>query len=683
MNSKATVNKGVKNQNAGHWIEMGRMFYDNKRLVKAIKCYNKAIKLDPNNADVFCCLGDALSALAKIRKNEDLFEKAFGQYERSIRLDQNNADVFHSWWVAIFDLYETKRDESLLDSAFERFENVAMTDPSNSLAFIECGKANLELAEIKNKESLFEKACERFEIAARSDPKNASAYYYWVYAKLYRAENNNDVGLFEVAFEKLGVAAELNPKDAFTYNLWGYAKLRLAEIKAGMSNEQKMSLFEEGREKCAIAARLNPNDADAVYNWGKAILRLAEFDKGEDFQKKFKDFESASENIDDPDIHLIRGELCFVLGQTDDAKKWFKESGKYVLDILIFLDEANREKIIETDILHSLLKSDDKAGVFFKKTTENLGPEQKKDIEKYMTVYIYSAYIVSLLHVNDKKENLIAHYREKETAQKLLFDKGSKFRLNAIDYSNDASEGKALLEYIYGEEIRGFNDKINNEEYEAFAACFVFDYDNLNMFRLYGKNEFNEEGTGLSLVFRNSFFRNDPKDISGSQKENKLPLYRCIYIDPSTRSVITVGRKEKYLFYREDPKGNFNDYDNTIKDIIGKVSAKMKDLQDKAKKLEPPVVGQLLLTLRYLVKHVAFKEEQECRIVDIRHLYRDEKVIVGNNYKSMYVEYSPEVSSHIDRICFGPKFKDGELFQAILKRKGLNITCEKSKNPLA
>jgi hypothetical protein len=305
------------------------------------------------------------------------------------------------------------------------------------------------------------------------------------------------------------------------------------------------------------------------------------------------------------------------------------------------------------------------------------------------------------LHVNNENEKLVAHYREKTISQKLLFEESedSKFRLNAINYSNDPTEGKTLFDYLFKEGKRPVNES-QNREYGAFAGCFIFNYDSLNQFRLYGKED-GREGTGLSLVFRNSFFSKEAKmamkqlkmeDGSTDEKEEKHALFRCIYIDPETQRVETVGHKEAYLFYRGENKGKKNediekemkDYNEYITGIIEKVRNEMKNLKKLVQDLEPAIVGQLLINLRYLTKHIAFKEEQECRMVKIYHLNNKRiKITTRNDYKQMYVEYDPKVSSHIEKIIFGPKAAGMELFQDILTHKCLTILCEKSKNPLA
>jgi len=775
-------------------VNKGREFYDAKNYEGAIKCYEEAIRLDPNNVSAFRHWGNVLSALAEIKRDEALFNISFEKYEKAKELNPNNADTFYSWAIAISDLAKIKQDEVLFNISFEKFEIAArlyktdsdkadtfcgwglalyelakikqdealfkeacekydkatQLDQSNVLTFYNWGLALYELAKIKQDKSLFESVCEKYEKVTQLDLNNADAFNNCGYALSELAEIKQDEFLFNKSFEQFEKATQLYEIDsdkANAYHCWGYVLFKLAEIKQDESLfnksfeqfekatqlyeidsdkasvfynwgcvlyelakiKQDKSLFESVCEKYEKVIQLDLNNADAFNNWGIALCELAKITQDESFQRKLETYEKTFEKIIGSyhflskkelyfDTFLVKGALYFVLNKEEtEIKNYFIESKKDILEIFTFLDKEYSELIIKTKILHSLLDcKTTKDGKFFAETIGNQSEYQK---EKYKDIYIHSIFIISLLHVKNENEKLVAHYREKELSQMLLFNDNTKFRLNAIDYSNDPDEGKTLLDFLYKENKRPSDEKLNNEEYEAFAGCFVLDYDNLNMFRLYGKDKQGKEGTGLSLVFRNNFFSKEakmalglPKTYSSKNNDNsterdKLTLYRCIYIDPNPETdqhIVTVGRKDEYLFYREKKEKKFNDYNNEMKGILRKVRYKMNDLKKIAngKGINPTIVGQLLLNLRYLVKHVAFKEEQECRIVKILRL-QEKEIKVRDDYKQIYIEYSPKVSMHIDKIYFGPKAEEIGLFQSIIKNKRLDIECIKSENHLA
>ena len=89
---------------------------------------------------------------------------------------------------------------------------------------------------------------------------------------------------------------------------------------------------------------------------------------------------------------------------------------------------------------------------------------------------------------------------------------------------------------------------------------------------------------------------------------------------------------------------------------------------------------RLLINLRYLTKHIAFKEEQECRVVKVCN-YDNLNITISKDFKQLYLEYL-QIPTHVEIIYFGPKATEMELFQDILKHKGLEIPCEQSKHPL-
>ena len=483
----------------------------------------------------------------------------------------------------------------------------------------------------------------------------ALAFLYCGTAKYELGQERQDETLLIEACEKFEKATEIK-KCPIVYNNWGAAIYGLAKIR------QDETLFEEAIEKYSESIRLKPDDNYAYCNKGQILYQLYKTKKEESF--------------------LI------------EKAKYFIQSQKDILLILVLLKEEDIEQIIQTKILHPILDSDTNDGRFFKEKTKSIKDE--KELDKYKDIYILSNFIISLLHVTDKNEKLVAHYTKKIVLQKMLLG-GSKFRLNAINYSNDPTEGKTLLDYLFGEECPA-KEKLN-AGYCAFAGCFTFNHDSLNQFRLYGKED-DKEGTGVSIVFRKRFFHEEAKmalaqEISDEAIEKKEEtthaLFHCIYVDPDTKRVETIGHKETYLFYREDEKNTdkkVNEYNAYITDVTKKIREKMEELKRLVQEVikddnDKTIIGQLLINLRYLTKHIAFKEEQECRTVKIYRLNNEEKVKTTDDFNQMYVEYDLPVRDYIDKIYFGTKVSGIELFQNIMTHNNIHIPYEKSKNPLA
>ena len=332
--------------------------------------------------------------------------------------------------------------------------------------------------------------------------------------------------------------------------------------------------------------------------------------------------------------------------------------------------------------------------------------------------------VLKSLQIIPDFESQVAHYSRASTAFTLLEkkrkdQKPSHFRLSTIRGVNDPTEGLVLGKYWAQQ---GISETIHTNDTATFISCFTFNHDSLNQFRLYGK-ENGQEATGVSLVFKKEFFSDqsdtlefiaapsiDPPSKLGqdSSKETEKPesnkligkstLYRCIYLDPETW-YWTLAQRDKSTFYRENKKAakdQWNEYsakisgikgsvknclfddNNSVLSMLKSISEELEEsnapeeshtysIEEKQKILE--AIRFILLPLQYLVKHIAFQEEQECRIMYTTHLH-DEKIHHDWKTQEMYVEYEEPVLPHIDKIYLSPgsaKYQD--FFRILLDQK--------------
>ncbi len=285
----------------------------------------------------------------------------------------------------------------------------------------------------------------------------------------------------------------------------------------------------------------------------------------------------------------------------------------------------------------------------------------------------------------------------------------SPFRLNTINNVNDPSEGKLLLNHLNGIKETSLYALDFDERLQAFISCFTFNHDSLNQFRLYGKQD-NKEASGISLVFTKGFFQkynsteglsyvafkdsseiisittvqrsgddeSGKNNIEAINKIRKQPVMRCVYLDP-TSDYIHLAQRNRLTFFREfndeivqlgseqiskaehewkkyqsfidekteDFRRAFVDLKSAYKataEELTKIEEKNPSLSDKIKIL----LNEILLPLKYLIKHSAFQEEQECRMVYITSLDRPE--VQMDFGKFLYVEYETDVKSNLDKI---------------------------------
>lgn len=317
----------------------------------------------------------------------------------------------------------------------------------------------------------------------------------------------------------------------------------------------------------------------------------------------------------------------------------------------------------------------------------------------------------------------------------------SAFRLGSIGNVNDPKEGVVLGQYL-GKCCKLASDIfIDNEPYATFVGCFTFNHDSLNQFRLYGK-ENNQEASGVSLVFLSDFFGrsnramhiNNPMrvddqdhklkdeddeaneilkmpefsmnargDKANKDKPIKYNLYRCIYIDPET-GYLSLARRDKATFYQECANSmNSEDLDsiremaearwanyskiidrkeNGIRDLIRRLTCLIDEIYEDGANAKESVnkfmrIG--LLKLQYLVKHAAYQEEQECRMIYVTG-WKDEKIQSDYKLKTIYVECDGSVVEYLDGIYLSPGAKDAKDHFRVLLRD-TEIKIRESRNP--
>ena len=626
------------------WVEKGNELAEAGKYEEAIECYDKTIEKNPDDAGAYNNKGIALDDLGKK-------EEAIECYNKAIEINPDYAGAYNNKGIALSDL--GKKEE-----AIECYNKAIEINPDYAGAYNNKGFALRNLGKKEEAIECFDKAIE-----INHD-----------YANAYNNKGNalSDLGKKEEAIECYNKAIEKDPDYAFAYNNKGFVLGTLDRYKeavecynkaiekkpdyANAYNNKAYTLkqlgkYKEAIECCDKAIELSPDSIRYKHNKGAILVKL-------------KDFEKATET--------------------------FKKANTDILGIIVHLkDEPSKD--VEEFVNYIL----DKDNFFNKIITE------KENRDLYKKLYYESLYIVSLLHVNKDKEPLVAHYTSKSTSEIFMFPKenNNKLRLSSIANCNDPKEGQTLLDAILGKDC--FTQLIQQETYRAFAGCFTFNEERLNQFRLYGKTD-GQEATGVSLVFRQDFFSSDIKRSTPSNEEQNeqnedktFPLFRCIYIDPNTKYVASIGQREEYSFYRDIDenksdkeneenkkidKEKFDEYNKDIETTLKDVREKLKALETYIKKLDKDIVGRLLINLRYLTKHVAFKEEQECRVIRIERI-DNEKVGVDDRDR-LYIEYLP-VRPYVVKICFAPKTPGMELYYDKLKHYKLNITCHRCDHPFA
>ena len=379
------------------------------------------------------------------------------------------------------------------------------------------------------------------------------------------------------------------------------------------------------------------------------------------------------------------------------------ENYKYDLieKIFNYLVEENYNDLWENDITFNLLKN------------KTIDKEILKNIKKNL---LYQYLLLQSLSFNNKTlkreytYNIeIAHYTSLNTLLKLIKE-DNKIRITNISNANDPKEGK-ILENILNKNKLDIKIK-NDENLITLQTSFSRNKDALTMFRLYGKNE-NKEATGICLVIDKKYFNDNylspvielnldnqkQEEKKGNENYKKAKeiiqkrlgiknLYWVIYYNEEKNQLVFNPTKSKYSSVIIDlntinkNKKNINKIEDLINCIFHNIINSAKEIDKiENKNLKDEIFSNLFENIRYIIKHEAFFEEQELRML-ITTDYKNENINIEEDKKRLYLNYNKlfnENENFIKEIILGGKIEDKELTSDYIKQIIYNKYKDKDK----
>jgi len=698
---------GQFSMNDNLYANRGFAYKKKGEIEHAFKDFSKAIEINSNNSIAFYNRGNIYIIYEK-------YLEAISDFTHAIKLESNNSQYYNARGVAYIN--EHKNSE-----AVEDFKNAIKFDTQ----FID---PLFNLLKLNFNEKNFEIALEYSNQIQKLNPDFDEIYYY--NCLIYETKDNLQRALFNlnkgIDLDQRNIAyinrrgiiyAKLDDFDNAQVNFENCLKINSRNI-APTLNLGLVSLLQENFQKSVTYFNrvLNFVDNPEIYNTNFFYRGRAHFNLGH-YNQATKDFNKAIRlgyTDNDFAIKFYKGLIKFCKKKYQQSEK--EISDNTVLEILINLGKNEASLLLDAQ-MHF-----EKKNFFFQSTLHkhNIMDVDSQEYNMYKQIYLKGLETIKLLHVNKEHDKTVAHYSQKKTAESLLFA-NSKFRLSTVLTANDPEEGEVLIDFInLPNSLSKYEFVLEPyiRDHQAFIGSFTFNHDCLNQFRLYGKLD-NAEATGVSIVFNSDFFnsyvtdsmhfQSNYKDDSidenvskSTSNDEKYALYRCIYIDPLTCQVISIGHREEYTFYRAHNFANELERDLAIIEYNKFIDSQLRKVKDCLKELKALsllnlrngnslssiVISELLIMLCYLTKHMAFKEEQECRILSIEPLNDNKRILpelnteIGNmDFSNMYIDYKI-VKKHVKTIYFAPKTPGFLIFKDQLKRFNLNINCRQSNHPL-
>ncbi|WP_216597111.1 hypothetical protein [Ottowia sp. oral taxon 894] len=318
--------------------------------------------------------------------------------------------------------------------------------------------------------------------------------------------------------------------------------------------------------------------------------------------------------------------------------------------------------------------------------------------------------------VHDKND---VNNKEKDPVDK---QQATPMRISSSTYMNDPTEGEGLLELLNLQDLE-LENKVDCPDHNAFFACFSSRINDLNQFRLYGKENgveasgcclvFNKDGNWLkepdvSVSFRSmakkgdEYSREQPveADISDADLEDvNLPLYQVAYI--AYKDEYLAGDKCRIWLPSEDdqkfgiqlePVGKnsswhdfrIDELEKALKQLIDFFKEKSNINDEDREALE--YIRYPLEYIRYLFKDFAFRDEEEFRLLKIEKIGSN-KIEYCETTQSIYLPYA-DARDIVDEVILGTNYeksgkgRKAEAFQHLMRKHYPNTKVSRSSLPI-
>lgn len=277
------------------YINLGNSYSDREMLDEAIKRYERAILLDPNNFDPYFYCG-------RVYLYEDMFEEAIEMYNKYLSINHDNENPYKIA-EAYLNLGNSYSKKGMLDETIEQFKKAVYKNPKYEAdSYFYLGNAYWN-------KNMLDQALEQYKKAISINPDDE--YYHNRLGDVYLLKDllddsieeykkaisiapdepcyytklgdaYSEKGMFEESIEEYKKAISIDPDYEFSYFLLGIIY-------------SKRDMLEESIEMYKKAISLNPNNSEYYYNLG-----IVYKDKGmlEESREQYKKAISLNSSLD-------------------------------------------------------------------------------------------------------------------------------------------------------------------------------------------------------------------------------------------------------------------------------------------------------------------------------------------------------------------------------------------------
>ena len=709
MNVKSLINEGVE-------------LFKNKKFDEAIEKLNQALgKIEDKNSQIQeqnviqlglgrCYFEQAMKAKGK--ESEQLLSRAVEHFQRLLEFTKQLEDkqnrlqqqIYAQSWLGRCYLEQAKQakgkeSEQLLSRAVEHFQRLLeftkqLEDKQNRLqqqiyAQSWLGRCYLEQAkQAKEKDSkqLFEQAVEHHQQQLGLAEQLADEQNH------LQEQINAQSWLGRCYLEQAKQAKEKDSKQLFEQAVEHHQQqLGLAEQLADEQNRlQEQINAQSWLGRCYFEQAMKTEGKEAAKLFEQAVEH---FEPQLELAKQLTDEQNHLRQQNNAQLYLGR---CY-FEQAKIQQKWeryFDWKKQKIQGDLFGTQEGTQKEKTVIDGITTIL------------AVLNIPPMELGSIP--LAHYTSPSVCERLFGIVSDKTNDKADDSDPVDSNKV-----SLMRIGSSTYMNDPTEGEGLLELLDLQDLE-LENKANCPDYNAFFTCFSSRVNDLNQFRLYGKENgveasgcclvFNKEGNWLKESDVSASFRSMVKkggdgysgeqlveaDIPNSDfEDDNLPLYQVAYIayydEYIAKEKCTIWlpdvRKPKFGIRLKPVGKNLKWHKFRVKELraalmkLIKNSNKIKNEDRKA-----------LEYIRYLFKDFAFRDEEEFRLLKIEQI-GSKDIKYCQTTKSVYLPYA-DIRDIVDEVILGTNYeksgkeRKAEVFQHLMRNYYPNVKVSRSSLPI-
>ena len=404
-----------------------------------------------------------------------------------------------------------------------------------------------------------------------------------------------------------------------------------------------------------------------------------------------------------------------------EAEKFVKQAGEKFSAAYEQLSQLSDEK--EKKVWEKIIRPGLRDSYYLNENWHSYFEKKKQEIQESLFKGKTSqpqdavSTVLAVLHITpiELGSTPMAHYTSPHVCH-ILFGIGSNetaspMRLGSSTYMNDPSEGRGLLDLLNQQDLE-LENKVDGASHNAFFTCFSSRVNDLNQFRLYGKED-GVEASGCCLVFNkngdwlretdvSASFHN-PSQKSGQDSDDlpeadypddkyeKLPLYQVAYVAYKDEYIAEKkcgiwfpSQKEPKFGIRLKPVGNEEWHQFRLEKLKEALEGLIGFFKDKSAVSDDD--KEALEYIRYLFKDFAFRDEEEFRLLVIKPI-DSEEIEYCEKTQSVYIPYA-DIRNQADEVILGTNYektgnqRKAEVFRYQMKQKCPDVKVSRSTLPI-